>query len=182
MTALTIQRHAFLDPRYFQLVSLSLFLSFGFLLFHLDVSPGRALTFLLTAAATQIFYEFLRFRKINNCFYNLPSALITGLSLSLLLRTSNVALAVAAAFLAISSKFVFRIGDKHFLNPANFAIVVFLSTGLGWVSPGQWGQSFLFLALGSVLGGFTTWRSLRLDVALTFLVPGRVYIFLEHSI
>ena len=170
MTAMINKGDALLDPRYFQLFSLSLFLILGLFVFHLDVTPGRAFTFLLTAAMTQFSFEFFRFRRISLCFRNLPSALITGLSLSLLLRTSHEALVVAAAFLAISSKFIFRLNEKHFLNPANFAIVIFLSLDLGWVSPGQWGQSFMFLALGSALGGLTTWRSLRLDVAICFFV------------
>ena len=46
------------------------------------------------------------------------SALITSLSLTLLLRTEFVVLAIAAAAIAIGSKFLIRFRDKHIFNPA----------------------------------------------------------------
>ncbi|PYO55606.1 MAG: Na+-transporting NADH:ubiquinone oxidoreductase, subunit NqrB, partial [Candidatus Rokuibacteriota bacterium] len=66
------------------------------------------------------------------------SALISGLSLCLLLRTNSLTLAVLTAALAIASKFVLRVGGKHVFNPTNFALVaMMLLTGAVWVSPGQ---------------------------------------------
>ena len=66
------------------------------------------------------------------------SALISGLSLCLLLRTNLVALAALAGVVAIASKFVLRFHDKHLFNPTNFALVaMMLATGsrLGFAGP-----------------------------------------------
>ena len=51
------------------------------------------------------------------------SALISGLSLCLLLRTNEPGLAVLAAVVAVASKFVLRVRGKHVFNPTNFALV-----------------------------------------------------------
>ena len=51
------------------------------------------------------------------------SALISALSLCLLLRTDWLALAALAAVVAVGSKFLIRVRDKHVFNPTNLAIV-----------------------------------------------------------
>ena len=58
--------------------------------------------------------------------FDLRSPLITGLSLSLLLRADEPWLHALAGVIAIGSKFVLRIDGKHIWNPAGFAIVVLL--------------------------------------------------------
>ena len=70
------------------------------------------------------------------------SALISGLSLCLLLRTNRADLAVLAAMVTIAGKFVIRVNGKHIFNPTNCAIVaMLLLTDRVWVSPGQWGAA-----------------------------------------
>jgi Na+-transporting NADH:ubiquinone oxidoreductase subunit NqrB len=97
------------------------------------------------------------------------SALITGLSLALLIRGDGLWVPALAAFLAIASKFTLRIEGKHLWNPAAFGIYLVLMTGHAWVSPGQWGSSALvaLLVMGSGLMVLT--RAARLDTALAFL-------------
>jgi Na+-transporting NADH:ubiquinone oxidoreductase subunit NqrB len=97
---------------------------------------------------------------------SLPSALITALGLSLLLRTDHISTMMLAAIAAIASKFLLRLRDKHIFNPANFGIVVAIAlTQDGWISPGQWGEEsgylLLFLAMGGKVG--------RWDTSVTFL-------------
>jgi hypothetical protein len=43
-----------------------------------------------------------------------------------LLRTNVLLLAALTAVIAIGSKFVLRIGDKHVFNPTNFALVAMM--------------------------------------------------------
>jgi Na+-transporting NADH:ubiquinone oxidoreductase subunit NqrB len=71
-------------------------------------------------------------------YFNLPlfdpkSAVISSLSLCLLLRTNDPAVAALAAFVAIAIKFLIRWNNKHVFNPTNLALVVILSSGLGWI-------------------------------------------------
>jgi hypothetical protein len=52
---------------------------------------------------------------------------ISGLSLCLLLRTNDVALAIVAAIVAVSSKFLLKVNGKHLFNPTNIAIVALMA-------------------------------------------------------
>jgi Na+-transporting NADH:ubiquinone oxidoreductase subunit NqrB len=98
------------------------------------------------------------------------SPLITGLSLSLLLRVDEPWLLSLAGVIAIGSKFVLRIDGKHIFNPAGFAIVVLLFAFNGvWISPGQWGSTAWFAALVCLFAIVVLTAARRSDVAIFFL-------------
>ena len=98
------------------------------------------------------------------------SPTISALSLCLLARTSALPVLALAAVLAIGSKFVLRARGKHIFNPTNFAIVVlWLSTDLLWVSPGQWGRGAVLAAFCLLSGAFVIHRATRSDVTWSFL-------------
>jgi Na+-transporting NADH:ubiquinone oxidoreductase subunit NqrB len=100
----------------------------------------------------------------------LRSALITALSLSLLLRADHYTTMALAGFLAISSKFLFQVHSKHFFNPANFGIVaVLVLTSDAWVSPGQWGEDGWYALLFAGTGGIVLKRVGRWDTTAAFL-------------
>lgn len=154
------------DPRLYQIASLSTLLLYGLLWLHFDVSPWQITITLGTALLTQ--YAGTR-------FFNLPSfdpksPLISALSLCLLLRTDTLPVTALASFLAIAGKFVIRWNDKHVFNPTNLAIAVVLTSGLGWMSPGQWGQVAWFGFLIACLGGLVVTRAARADVTVAFLI------------
>jgi Na+-transporting NADH:ubiquinone oxidoreductase subunit NqrB len=103
-------------------------------------------------------------------FKSLKSALITGLGLSILLQTGSDLTLIVAGVLAISSKFIIRVNNKHLFNPANFGIIAgILLFQDAWISPGQWGSDAYFLLILSLLGGFILFRIGRLDTSLLFL-------------
>lgn len=132
-----------------------------------DVTPLRVGLVLATALAVQAAGE----RLAGLAPFEPRSALISGLSLCLLLRTESHLLAVMAAALAVASKFAFRVRGKHVFNPTNLAIAAaVLLSGRAWVSPGQWGDSAFFAFLMACAGGLVAWRALRSDVALAFLL------------
>ena len=74
-----------------------------------------------------------------------------------------------AAAAAIASKFLVRINGKHVFNPANFAIVIMLAWGEGWISPSQWGSKTWAAFLFAGLAGLVLTRAKRADIALAFL-------------
>src|SRR5262249_36035321 len=101
---------------------------------------------------------------------NWRSALSTGLSGSLLLRSHEPLVWIAACVLAMGSKTLLRAKGKHLFNPSAFAIaVLLLVTDKIWVSPGQWGTTLWLGALAVALGGVVLSRVARLDLALAFL-------------
>ncbi|HBR49894.1 MAG TPA: hypothetical protein DEA71_07390 [Nitrospira sp.] len=153
------------DPRFYQIASLSTLLLYGLLVLHFDISIWQIVITISTAQLMQ----YVGTRYFHLLFFDPKSALISSLSLCLLLRTNDCAVAALAAGIAIGSKFVIRWKDKHIFNPTNLALVVILASGLGWISPGQWGQVAWFGFLIACLGSLVVTRAARADVTLTFL-------------
>ncbi|MEM7329119.1 MAG: RnfABCDGE type electron transport complex subunit D [Pseudomonadota bacterium] len=107
------------------------------------------------------------------------SALITSLSLSILLRANSAWFWLAAGFVAISAKFLIRYRGKHLFNPACIGIVVIslLAGNAAWVSPGQWGQAPLFIAFAIGFAALVLSSAKRLDIALGFLLGFAAMLF-----
>src|SRR6266850_1801138 len=154
------------DPRLFQIATLGRLLGYGVVWLGLDVDPWTAAIVLATVLAAQL----VGTRVTGRGRFDPRSALISGLSLCLLLRTSSPGLAVLTAGLAIASKFLVRVGDKHVFNPTNVALVaMLLVSGQVWVSPGQWGSTAVFAFLLASAGGLVVNRAARADVTWAFL-------------
>ncbi len=162
-----------LDPRLYQIGILSCLLLYGVGWLDLEITPSHAIAILSTALVTQ--YACSRLWKLPA--FDPKSALISGLSLCLLLRTNSLTIAGAAAIVAISSKFILRWDGKHVFNPTNFSLVLVLATGLGWVSPGQWGREVFFAFLVACLGGLVVNRAARSDVTYAFLASYMAVVF-----
>ena len=155
-----------IDPRLYQIAVLASLLAYGAIWLDFGVSWGHIAVVLATCLATQ----FVCTRSCRLPRYDPRSALISGLSLSLLMRTAHPALAVIAAVVTISSKFLIRIDDRHIFNPTNFGLVVMMClTDQVWVSPGQWGSVAFFGFLLACLGGIVVNRAARSDVTYAFL-------------
>src|SRR4051812_5738907 len=95
------------DPRLYQIGTLASLLVYGMAWLDLDITIGRVAVILATVLATQWFFD----RRTQGVPFQLTarSALISGLSLCLLLRTNSAVLAGVAGFIAIASKFVIRV-------------------------------------------------------------------------
>jgi enediyne biosynthesis protein E5 len=167
MRADTLKPRPPLDPRIYQIAVLSGLLTYGLGWLHLDITLDRAGLLLGTALLTQ--YVCTKLWRLPK--FDPKSALISGLSLCLLLRTSYAAVAVFAAVVTIASKFVLRIDGKHIFNPTNFGLVFLMLLGAPiWVSPGQWGSVATFGFLMACLGGLVVNRAARSDVTYAFLI------------
>ena len=155
------------DPRDYQITVLGGLLAYGLLVLGFDLGWPQVIVTLASVLLTQ---------RLCTWIWRLPrfdykSALISGLSLCLLLRTNHLYLVVFAAVVTIGSKFVLRVRAKHIFNPTNFGLVVLLlTTNDAWVSPGQWGNVAFFGFLMACLGGLVVHRALRSDVAIGFVV------------
>jgi len=155
-----------LDPRLYQIAMLASLLGYGMGWLAFDITVPRAALLLLTALGTQAMGDLAEGRRA----VNWRSALISGLSLCLLLRTNRADLAVLAAVITIAAKFVFRVRGKHIFNPTNGGIVaMMLMTSQAWVSPGQWGSVAFFAFLMACLGGVVVNRAARSDVTYAFI-------------
>src|SRR6476661_2227958 len=154
------------DPRHYQMATLASLLAYGIVALDFEIAAGRAIAILTAALLAQ--YICTRIWRLPA--FDPRSALISGLSLCLLLRTNSALLAVLAAAVTIAGKFALRVRGKHIFNPTNFGIVAtMLATGGVWVSPGQWGNAAFFAFLLACLGGLVVNRAARSDVTYAFL-------------
>ena len=155
-----------LDPRLYQIACLGLLLIYGLGWRSFDVSPAQIVLTLGVALATQ----WLATRWAALPLFDAKSALISGISLCLLLRVDELWLAPAAAVIAVGSKFVVRWGGKHIFNPTNIGIAVVVAlSDRAWVSPAQWGAGPTIAFLVACLGGMVVNRAARSDVAYAFI-------------
>lgn len=167
----------FKDIRDYQILYLSLFLILGIGTRDWTLKPSMIIVAIATSLATQWLLTLI----INSCSTaddfedfehktNIRSPLITSLGISLLLRADYPTTMMFAAAIAIASKFVFKIGDKHFFNPANFGIIsALVLTSDAWVSPGQWGEDWWYGMLFVGTGGMILHRVGRWDTTAAFL-------------
>jgi enediyne biosynthesis protein E5 len=154
------------DPRAYQIACLAGLLAYGVTLLGFDIGAAQVAVTLGAALLSQA----LCGRLVGLPRFDPKSALISGLSLCLLLRTDALALAAAGAFLAIASKFVLRVRGKHVFNPTNFGLVaMILLSDRVWASAGQWGTGAFFAVLMACLGGVVAHRAWRSDVSWAFL-------------
>ena len=151
------------DPRWAQIAVLCALAAWGE--FGLDFGIGweRALAILATGQLVQALGNAARGER-----FEPRSALISSLSLILLLRSSHIGWSIAGTALAVGSKFVLRYRGRHLFNPTNLALVVLLLvTDAVWVSTGQWGQGAIIAAS---LAAAALWvlPRVRGDVTLAF--------------
>lgn len=175
-----------IDPRYFQVIFQSFFLSYGILYLqweadwlHYVISVGGCLLFSYAAESIKR-KEFIQLglkkskAKAENDGWKSSSwgfsVLISAMSLCLLLKVNYWYISLLAAFITVASKYIFRFYHKHFFNPSAIGIVatVFL-TGDAWLSPGQWGSNAVNFFAVITLGTIVVTRVQKLDVSLSFL-------------
>lgn len=163
---MTLKNHL-KDPRYYQIAVLTSLVCFGVVALDFGIHWQNAVTIVATALGVQL---------LGTHYARLPrfdplSPLITSLSLTLLLRTDELALAAAAAAIAIGGKFLIRFRGKHVFNPANMALVtLMLASDQVWVSSGQWGSAAIGAFTLACLGFLVLTRARRAETTIAFLL------------
>ena len=155
------------DPRHYQIAVLGILVSYGVVVLDFGIHWYNA----LAIVATALLVQFAGTRIARLPAFDPKSPMITALSLTLLLRTDFVLLAMAAAAIAIGSKFLVRFNGKHMFNPANVAIVsMMLLSDRVWISTGQWGNAAIVAFTLACLGFVVLTRAKRAETSITFLI------------
>ncbi len=155
-----------IDPRHYQLFIQFSLLVWGLLFLDFVIPLSH-----ISAAFASALLSQLAFTRYYRLPANLLSTFNTTLSILLLLHANHWGWIALACVIAIASKFLIRINNKHLFNPSNLGIVaLMLITSSAWAAPGQWGQAmWLFLLIGGFglipLIGFS-----RLLTSISFLV------------
>lgn len=146
---------------------LLIFLIFGVSNLNWDFNPQIIFAIISSCIITQIIAC-----NIYSISYDaIKSALVTSLGLSILLKTYSIEIAILAGFIAISSKYILRIKNKHIFNPANIGIIATIYlTNNAWVSPGQWGSNIILFYFIGAAGTMMLFKVGRIDTGIVFLI------------
>jgi Na+-transporting NADH:ubiquinone oxidoreductase subunit NqrB len=154
-----------MDPRVWQIATLASLLVFGIAELGFPVGATELAWVLGGALGAQ----WLAARAGLVPRFDPKSALISALSLAILLRASEPWLLGAAGAVAVASKYALRVGGKHVWNPSALAIAALVvGTGQAWLSPGQWGSTAWFAFAIAGIGGLVVFRAERGDVTWAF--------------
>lgn len=163
-----------LDPRDFQIFFLSIFLCYGIYALDWGAEWSKYTTLIGVSLMVQLLGEWI----VGNQQSSWKSAVITGLGLCLLLKSSELWVLALAATIAIAGKFLIRYKGKHVFNPGNLGIIaVLLLTDVAWISPGQWGSGFMLLFFFGAAATMVLLKVGRIDTCLSFLITFAVLEF-----
>lgn len=153
------------DARNHQIMVLASMLIYGLVWLKFDLNILWLAIILGTALGSQ--FVATKLWKLSR--FEWKSALISGLSLCILMRCDSLVISLLLITLAIVSKFIFRWNDKHIFNPTNLALAVGILSGVVRIDPGQWanGPSLAFFVL--CMGIFVSNKACRSDVSFSFL-------------
>jgi Na+-transporting NADH:ubiquinone oxidoreductase subunit NqrB len=149
-----------------------IFITAILLLGHFSFGILESWTKTLLAIGSSIAAELILGRTMTGKWPHLASAYITGISVGILLRSPAFWPYALCSVIAITSKYVLRVKNRHIWNPSNFGICVMLFfaaesvTGLSI----QWGNNlWAMLAIWS-LGSVIIWRLKRFHICAVYVV------------
>jgi Na+-translocating ferredoxin:NAD+ oxidoreductase RnfD subunit len=125
----------------------------------------------LLAIATAIVTELILGKVFSGKWPNVASAYISGISVGILLRSPAFWPYVLCAAIAITSKYVLRVKNRHIWNPSNFAIcvILFLAADSVTTLSIQWGNNLLAMAVIWSLGSAIIWRLRRFHICAVYV-------------
>ncbi len=155
-----------IDPRRYQIAVLSMLLVVGVAVLEFPIAWLVAVAIFAGALGVQ----YVGATWCSRMPFDPASALISSLSLCLLLRTQEPWIGLLAGGLAIASKFAIQWRGKHVFNPTNFALLICITAfDQAWIAPGQWGSNAIAAVALAGVGLFVITRASRFDVTVAFL-------------
>ena len=165
----------FLAPVLITCILLGGQLSFGFL-------ESYSRTALAIIAAIVI--ELVLARLFTGKWPHLASAYISGISVGILIRSPAIWPYALCSMIAITSKYLLRVKNRHIWNPSNFgicAMLVLAPTAVATLSI-QWGNSLWPMLVIWALGSAIIWRLKRFHITATYVVSFIFFAFIRHLI
>lgn len=175
------------DARYFQMAFQVTFLSYGLLFLQWKAEWLAYILFISAGLLIQWLADSITAKKIIHPLHwnngGWKSALVSCLSLCLLLKTNHWYICIIAAALTVLSKYILRYKSKHIFNPSAFGIVAtVLITKEAWLSPAQWGSGVVIFFAVCCLGFIVVSKVQKLDITLAFLLTFAGLLFARQII
>jgi Na+-transporting NADH:ubiquinone oxidoreductase subunit NqrB len=162
----------FLAPVLITCILLGGQLSFGFL---------ESYTKTALAILAAIAMELVLGRIFTGKWPHLASAYISGISVGILIRSPAIWPYALCSMIAITSKYLLRVRDRHIWNPSNFGICAMLVLAPAAVATLtiQWGNSLWPMLIIWTLGSVIVWRLRRLHITATYVLSFILFAFLR---
>src|ERR1700722_8281426 len=166
-----------LENRFVPPIFITLILLIGHMSFGILESYRKTLLAIGVSIATELILGKLVVGK----WPNVASAYITGISVGILLRSPAFWPYALCAMIAITSKYVLRVKNRHIWNPSNFGICVMLFFAAESVTALsiQWGNSLWAMLVIWSLGSVIVWRLKRFHICAVYVVSFLVFALLR---
>jgi Na+-transporting NADH:ubiquinone oxidoreductase subunit NqrB len=166
-----------LENRFAPPIFITLILLIGHLSFGILESYKKT----LLAIAVSIATELILGKVVVGKWPNVASAYISGISVGILLRSPAFWPYALCAMIAITSKYVLRVKNRHIWNPSNFGIcvVLFLAAESVTTLSIQWGNSLWAMLVIWSLGSVIIWRLKRFHICLTYVLSFLLFAILR---
>jgi Na+-transporting NADH:ubiquinone oxidoreductase subunit NqrB len=157
-----------LENRFVPPVFITLILLVGHFSFGILESYRKTLLAIACAIATELLLGKLFVGK----WPNIASAYISGISVGILLRSPAFWPYALCAVIAITSKYVLRLNNRHLWNPSNFGIsvILFLAADSVTTLSIQWGNNLYAMLVIWALGSAIIWRLRRFHICAVYVV------------
>ena len=166
-----------LENRFVPPIFITLILLVGNLSFGILESYKKTLLAIAASIVTELVLGRLFARK----WPHLSSAYISGISVGILLRSPAFWPYALCSALAITSKYVLRVKNRHIWNPSNFGIcaMLFLASEFVTTLSIQWGNNLWAMLVIWALGSAIIWRVRRFHICAVYVLSFLLFAFLR---
>lgn len=149
-----------------------IFISIILLVGHLSFGILEGYETLVITIGTSIVVDLVVGKLYTGKWKNLSSAYISGISVSILVRSTFYWPYALTAAISILSKYVIRYKGRHIWNPSNFGISWMLFFAPMYVAglSVQWGNDLLPMAVIWMLGMVIVYRAKKFHVTITYVI------------
>jgi len=157
-----------ISPLYIAPILITLILLGGQLSFRILESFPKTIIAILSAIVFETFLS----KIIRGKFPILASAYIAGISVGILVRSPYYWTFALCAAIAITSKYVLRVKDRHIWNPSNFGIcaMLILAPFATSILSFQWGNDQWAMFTIWILGAIIIYRVGFFHITLTYVI------------
>lgn len=171
------KRHFTLENRFVPPVFITAILLVGNLSFGILESYKKT----LLAIFASVLAELVLARIFTRKWPHLASAYISGISVGILLRSPAFWPYALCSVIAITSKYVVRVKNRHIWNPSNFGICIMLFLAAESVTTLsiQWGNNLWAMLVIWSLGSAIIWRLRRFHICATYVLSFLAFAFVR---
>ncbi len=169
--------------KYFRYVP-PLFITLILVVGHLSFGILESYKAIALAIGSSVATELILGKLFTGKWKNISSAYITGISVSILIRSTFLWPFALAAVLSIMTKYLLRYRGQHIWNPSNFGIswlLFFIPSSVAGLSI-QWGNNLAPMLVIWTLGLVIVVKAKRIHITLTYVASFIAFAFLRSLI